>query len=248
MGTGKTLLMCVFAWLSKRNVYTNFSTFNFNKKVDKFSVKYVLDETINKCDVFLDEIYMYIDSRKFMSDMNTLMSTFAFQSRKLSINMYLSSQLIRTFDVRMRLMLDNVIECEVFKSTKKISLTNKDGIIGFKYTIYTDVNNPNCSKPKELFLKWEQAKFFFDKYDTYELIKTKTFNNLKKNVTADEYTDLEINHIAKQSIDYLTKRKLKINKKNIWVFCNKNDYSTRKSFIDSLYSDVIILQAEQKIS
>ena len=243
VGTGKTLFICLLSQLSSRMVYTNFKVMDSNKKVKKFSMKYVLNETINNTDVMIDEFYMYMDARKFMSDINQLLSIFAFQSRKLKLRMYLSTQIVRTIDVRMREMIDNVIECSVFKSITKISAKNPDGIIEFRYTIYTDINSPIYSRPKTLALSYENAYPYFDKYNTYELIKTPQFEALRRNVSANEFTAYEITKISKEAIKFLQSNKLKPTKTNIAVFCIKNDYSTRADFVNKIYADCTIISA-----
>lgn len=234
VGSGKTLLMCLFALISNRKIFSNFTIKDKDKKVDKFAIKYILDEKIKSSDVFIDEFYLYMDSRKFMSDINSLLSYFAFQSRKLDLNIYLSTQIIRTIDIRMREMIDNIIECE------KIVRNGK--LVGFKYIIFSNINDKNVGF-KQMFLSIDNAKPYFSKYDTYQIIKTPLFESIKRNVAINEYTEIEINEISKQCIKYLKKVKLKMNKTNVGIFCIKNDYSNKRDFINSLYAESMIIKS-----
>lgn len=234
VGSGKTLLMCLFSLLSNRKVFTNFKIKDKDKKIGKFAIKHILDEKIQSSDVFIDEFYLYMDSRKFMSDINALLSYFAFQSRKLDLSIYLSTQIIRTIDIRMREMIDNVIECE------KVVRNGK--LIGFSYSIFANINTSNGGV-KRLFLSLKNAIPYFSKYDTYQIIKTPLFESIKRNVAVSEYTEIEITEISRQCIKYLKKVKLKTNKTNIGIFCIKNNYSNQKQFINSLYAETTIIKA-----
>ena len=227
VGSGKTLLMTVFSQLSNRNVFSNFQIRKSNKTIEVFKIRDILDEKISKSDVYIDEFYLYMDSRHFMSDINSLLSYFAFQSRKLDLRIYLSTQIIRTIDVRMREMIDNIIECERQKN-------------GFLYTIYADIKNNNLSPPKQLFLSNQSAAKFYGLYDTYEVIKTPLFEQIKRNVAIAEFSEAEKEQIAKNSVVFLKQNNLKITKTNIAVFCQKNSYATKKEFVNDIYASAII--------
>lgn len=237
VGSGKTLLMTVFTQLSNRICFTNYKIRNsrVRGRIKTFKFRDILDEKVNNSDVYLDEFYMYMDARKFMSDINTTLSYFAFQSRKLKLRMYLTTQLIRTIDVRMREMIDNIIECEYIEDK------------GFKYSIYNNIKK-GYSAPIQFFLSLEKAKLYFNKYDTYQIIKTPAFENIRRNVAAAEFTNKEILKISKDCIKFLKRSKLKITKTNISVFCMKNNFSVKKFFTDKIYCETIILNGSKIVN
>lgn len=236
VGSGKTLFLTIFSQLSSRKVFTNYEIIKSNKEIHRFKIRDILDEKIDKSDVYLDEFYLYMDSRHFMNDINSLLSYFAFQSRKLGLRIFLSTQIVRTIDIRMREMIDILVECE------KIEV---NGVVkGYKYTIYTGVNSNDYIKPKQLFLSFNTAKEFFDNYNTYEIIKTPLFEDIKRNVASSEYTEKEKFDIAKECIRFLQKNKLSVTKTNVGVFLIDNDYSTKQNFRNSIYAKCIICKSK----
>jgi len=237
VGAGKTLMLAILSQYTNRPIFTNFHLYNSNKPVEKFEVEYILNKTINSADVFIDEFYLYMEARNFMSDINGLFSYFAFQSRKLNLRLWLTVQLLRTVDIRMREMITNIIECEAIKD-------NDENTIAFKYIIYSNVNKSQFEAPKEIYLDIESAKPYFSIYDTYEVVKTPMFERIKRNVAVDTYSDKEILEIARNCVSFLHRNNLKVNKTNIGVYCIKKGYSNRKDFINNIYADSILLKAK----
>ena len=235
VGTGKTLLLTIFSQISGRFCSANFMIRDSNKKITEFKMRDVLEEKINHSDVYIDEFYLYMDSRKFMSDVNSLLSYFAFQSRKLDLRMYLTTQIIRTIDVRMREMIDNIIECSRVSN-------------GFVYTVYTDIRSNKYNPPKILFLSNNSASKFYGKYNTYEIIKTPLFESIRRNVAVSEYSENEKIDMGKNAVLFLTENNLNITKTNISVFCQRNNLSVKKDFVNEIYSFAIISKSNKNLS
>jgi hypothetical protein len=153
VGSGKTLLMAIIAYYSKKPNYANFELFmeNYNHLTPD-----MLMSLNDGSKVFIDEAYAWIDCRKSAgSDINIYLSQIVFQSRKKGMDMYLSDQLIETIDLRFRLLPQTVIECIKIRD-------------GFKYIID---HYPRYKKPYILRMSEKAAEKFYSMYDTYEIVK-----------------------------------------------------------------------------
>lgn len=126
-GSGKTLTMAkeIAELVRKgRTVYTNFhiSKEPFTKKQQE-RIKLVSDDffknykdmKLYNCGVFLDEIYVYIDSRTSMSKRNKIMSYFFNQTRKRDVDLYYTTQFLHQVDRRLRSNTEMFIFPKLFK-------------------------------------------------------------------------------------------------------------------------------------
>jgi len=231
VGSGKTFFMTLMSALSE-NVYSNYKITIPDIKIKKFSMDLINNDLITNSDVFLDEIYMYAESRKFGSDINLLLSYFAFQSRKLNLTIWCSSQLLRTFDIRLREMIDLAIICKFRKNKKKDN---------FRYRIY---NNQTQEFTKRIKIKYENAKQYFKYYKTNELIITDAFLELRKNVSSNELSKDEIIIIAKKMIQFAEINNQKITREFTKIFCKKEDLSIQSKFINNLYLETKLLMIQ----
>ncbi len=168
-GSGKTITMAktVKDMLKKgKTVYTNF---HINlKAIDKkyHSKIHLLDSNFFKnykdfklynCALFLDEIYIYIDSRSSMSKRNRLWSYFINQTRKRDVDLYFTTQFFRQVEVRLR---DST---EIFIFPEVIKAKNNQIIVNNKIYSYGD----NFKKiGTERFI----GNDYYDVYDTDEII------------------------------------------------------------------------------
>lgn len=152
VGTGKTLFLVMLAKLSKIKVVSNF---NLKFCYVKFDLEKFLKAEYDNCLILLDEAYAYLESRVSASELNRLMSYMLFQSRKKSLDLVLSAQLVSSLDKRFRRLANTLIICGV--------KTN----VEFQYRITSRDYNRTITK----ILPYENAKRFFNEYDTNEIIR-----------------------------------------------------------------------------
>jgi len=103
----------------------------------------------------MDEIYIYMDSRLSMAKRNRMLSYFVFQTRKLGVTLYFTSQHIGQVDVRLRNMIDILCICKqtVKKNWFKIDMTD--------YRNFPDIR-------QNTFIY--NGSNYFSMYDTKELV------------------------------------------------------------------------------
>ncbi len=167
-GCGKTITMAktVKDMLKKgKIIYTNF---HINKKaIDKKYHKniHLLDSEFFKnykdfklynCALFLDEIYVYIDSRTSSSKRNRLWSYFINQTRKRDVDLYYTTQFFRQVELRLRENTEYFIYPQLIKQGNTTIVYNK--IYSYGDTLKKIGN--------ERFV----ANDYFNVYDTDEII------------------------------------------------------------------------------
>jgi len=166
MGSGKTLLMVWLAFLSTREIYSNFRIY-----LDRFKALEITDllELKNDIDVFIDEGYTWLESRTSGGILNRYLSYIVLQSRKRTIDIIISAQMFSSLDVRFRDQCDLIIKCQKIldKRTKKIK--------GFRY----DFLFVESDLIKRFFLDIKIASKYFDKYDTLEIIEPHKIEQMK---------------------------------------------------------------------
>jgi len=114
LGSGKTLLLTRYAHKEKAKEKKIFANYNLNfehTKIDLVSLLEAKPELENS-GLFMDEIYIYMDSRLSMGKRNRMLSYFVFQTRKLGVTLYFTSQHIGQVDVRLRNMIDILCICK----------------------------------------------------------------------------------------------------------------------------------------
>lgn len=154
MGTGKTLfLVRLAAKHQKVPIYSNFHIKLPNVKLidpeDLLMLKY------EKCAVFMDEAYAWMESRISHSKINRFMSYILFQSRKRGIDIFLTAQLLSSIDVRFRNLASAVISAERLPD-------------GFRYTVYRDIEGMPIGS---FFLNEKTASKYYSLYDTTEIVE-----------------------------------------------------------------------------
>jgi len=155
IGSGKTLMLSVLASASDRKVYANF---NLNLPNAERIKVFGLDELEDDCDIFLDEIHMEADSRIATSIANRYKSYEALQQRKDTADIYGSTQFFHMIDNRLRDLTHVVVKCTC--------IGDRYDPEGFYYE-FLDVASGVID---ELYLPIENARQFFDIYDTKEKI------------------------------------------------------------------------------
>ena len=151
LGTGKTLFLAYISTKFNRKVYSNFEL--KNKFYEPLKVIDLLNLP-NNIEVFIDEAYTWLESRVSSKALNRYLSYILLQSRKRTINIYITAQLFSTVDLRFREQSNIIILC------KKIDN-------GFHYKLFNRDNN----SMKAFILPFEKAKDFYQVYDTYEIIE-----------------------------------------------------------------------------
>ena len=150
-GSGKTLFLTYLAKNFKRDIYSNFKLKLKNYK--PLTVIGLLNLP-NNIEVFLDEAYTWLESRVSSKALNRYLSYILFQSRKRTINIYITAQLFSSVDTRFRQQSSIIIFCKRIDD-------------GFQYKILNRENNCiNC-----LVLPFDKAKQYYKYYDTYEIVE-----------------------------------------------------------------------------
>lgn len=164
-GSGKTLFMTREAhmqYLNGKKIYSNYKLkFPESEKTKKpellpneFFINYE-DHNLKNCCLFLDEVYVYIDSRTSISRTNKIMSYFFNQTRKTGVDLYYSTQFFSQVDKRLRHNTERFVLPKAFKL--------KDNIV-----IQVDI----CNRDLKVLDKWQfLGKPYYNFYDTDEIIK-----------------------------------------------------------------------------
>ena len=117
-GTGKTLTMVKQLrddLLNGKNIFLNFHLDlkhiekKYHKKIhllDEEFFKNYENFKLRNCSLFLDEIYVYIDSRTSGTKRNRIWSYFINQTRKRDISLYYTVQLFSSVEKRLRLQTE----------------------------------------------------------------------------------------------------------------------------------------------
>ena len=188
IGSGKTLFLAIVGKYSKRKIFSNFQLdlelYNELEIIDLLNLE-------NNIIVFIDEAYTWLESRTSMSTLNRYLSYIIFQSRKRNLDIYTTSQMFSSVDIRFREQSDIIIECKRM---------NND----FYYT-FKDFHNRKIST---FILPFEKAKKYFHIYDTYEIVEPNHKQELEYNLLL-QYPDKlleKVKEIANNIKDKLGKR------------------------------------------
>lgn len=166
-GSGKTLFMtkeAFFCYLNNKQVYSNYRL-NFKSNENKLKPKLIKNDffrnfekyNLKNVSLFLDEIYVYIDSRNSGSSINKIMSYFFNQTRKIGVDLYYSIQFFSQVDKRLR------FNTERFILPKGVKIKGKSYIV-------VEI----CTRDLKLLKKYVfKASLIYDLYDTDEIIKFK---------------------------------------------------------------------------
>ena len=163
----------------------------------------------DKGNIFIDEAYTWLESRTSSSTLNRYLSYIIFQSRKRTIDIYTTSQMFSSVDIRFREQSNIIIKCKRIKK-------------GFHYWIY-QVGKHNI---KTFILPYENAKKYFDIYDTYEIIEPNQkqeleFKLIEKNPKHLFERVKKISEIIRDKVD-----NLKITHDSIKAYLLMNGFNT----------------------
>jgi len=162
MGSGKTLFLTLIGYCYKQKGYNVFANFKLKFPSKILTLNQLIDREIPSNTVLLlDEVYTLLESRLSYSALNILISHLVFQSRKMNVDIFTTSQLKRSVDVRLRDIADYNILAEKHKK-------------GFYYFIFFQ------NEIKTLFLPFENAQKFYNLYDTTEVVEDYSFKLKRK--------------------------------------------------------------------
>lgn len=120
LGSGKTLSMIRDMYKDKKrnkkvitNLVTKFSSTNLSSKFFEDFSKDKTGELFN-CTIAIDELHIFLDSRRSTSKRNTATSYFILQTRKREVMLRGTSQFFCQIDVRLRNVTDYLTECKAF--------------------------------------------------------------------------------------------------------------------------------------
>jgi len=199
-GSGKTFLLTYFATKFKRTIYSNYEL-----KLDNY-IPLEIEDLLNmdkftEGNIFIDEAYNWLESRRSGSALNLLATTFTFQKRKRLLDVYLTEQLFSSIDKRVRELSNIIIECypriDFDKDNFNFRYIDVDSHFSFDFTILYNV-----------------AKQYFHYYDTYEIqeIPNKSkyeYDLLKYNQSKLLERSMEIAYIINPELIKLTHDKIR---------------------------------------
>lgn len=169
LGSGKTLSMTKYVYwhyLTGYDVYSNYKLSFKHKIINADFVQKVVKEDLNfsgKTIFCLDEIDMYMDSRRSAKEKNLLISYFIKQIRKKNIKLFYTTQAEHLIDKRLRGLTRTHVQC---KSTDLYLYKKYSEEPLFIKVIYNEifVNRKIVGKKRYV------GNPYFDKYDTKQLI------------------------------------------------------------------------------
>ena len=83
-------------------------------------------EVLSNCLFLLDEAYLFLDARTSGSKMNRIFNSFAFQTRKRGVDLYISTHDVARLDKRIRAAIDLRISCRFIPSQQSVKLRIRD--------------------------------------------------------------------------------------------------------------------------
>jgi len=201
LGSGKTLFLVIEACrlhLAGKKIYANFNLkFPDGKKAEHLTID-LLTPDLKNCVVLIDEAYAWLESRTSMKSLNRYMSYILFQSRKRDLDIYLTTQLISTIEMRYQNLADHLITARFINShsvyTKRL----------FQYDVIS--YTPSGKKIRRIFtITFDKARKYFDLYDTKEVIavdkeKDYRYETLKRN---DKKYNQKLLELASEVMDVL---------------------------------------------
>ena len=214
LGRGKTVLLTALAYINatsgsffvKRLLFPEIFNMSNHKKVYanyhlKFPFEPVSDfeqiNTMNEGSAFLDELWLWADSRMSMSKKNQAVSMIALTSRKRDIDIYYTAQNWSRIDKRIRNITDVILIPEINQATGVMKV---------------EVCEPN-EKFKQVIKTFRINMIpFFQMYDTKEEINSLNDSSLVGKSDKRKNTKEEIRDINNDSEPEKDKRKKHRNK------------------------------------
>lgn len=169
MGSGKSLYAVRWIWRNRRK-YKSILT-NTPLKIDNVIFANNPIKAVTKAQppilLFLDEAHFLLDSRRSMSKQNLDWTHLLTVLRKLQVDLIMTTQSLRQVDIRLRTLL------RTFWVARGIHYleTSEGNEPFFIYEQYAVRMDPWTGEPIKFWLRtdylwWENAKLYFDLYDT----------------------------------------------------------------------------------
>lgn len=161
IGSGKTLSMVRQAYkmfLEGKTIYSNIHL-NFphtRYKVEDLQAWATDNKGITNLVLLIDEAHIYLDSRTSISKRNKIITYLLLQTRKISCDVYFTTQFFDQVDKRLRNLTDHIIECFTKERTSGMFTLN---------IVYTR-KNQGYSKKEFVFY----SNDIFKLYDTNEIV------------------------------------------------------------------------------
>lgn len=153
LGSGKTLFMTLLGYILYNKGYNIMANYHLNFPYQPINLQKI--EELNKCAILIDELHIFIDSRRSMSKFNQKFSYFILQTRKRGIIFIYTSQFKRSVDLRIR----DITDISILADKNK-----KNGKVYYTYYIHS-------AKPRLIKINEDEIKFVYDLYDTNQIIQ-----------------------------------------------------------------------------
>ena len=119
-GSGKSTtasVLCFIDWRyhNMKIITNNHMNFPYTHFDPQYFLAHLNDEEMNNCDLFLDEGYLYLDSRTSASKLNKLFTYFIAQCRKRGVNLFVCTHHVDILDKRLRRAVDVRGTCRTVK-------------------------------------------------------------------------------------------------------------------------------------
>jgi hypothetical protein len=200
LGSGKTMLLTVFALrLVERGDYEVYANYTIrHPKIRKITPLELIN--INPLEkralLILDEVYAWLDSRVSTSTLNRYLSWIILQSRKRNMDIIYSAQLLRLPDIRLKELSDIIVLAENRQS-------------GFFYKFIWQKGLSIFSK--KIVLPYQQAKNYFNLYDTREIVEPIFFEKMRSQIMGEidiKSLNTEIDKIVDMVMPKIKNRKI----------------------------------------
>jgi len=183
-GSGKSLLMTYYAYITKLPVIANFSLYLPDKSVEVFDIHRFMSKQYNYKMLLIDEATQYTDARRSMSKSNIDFANSVFQTRKRKNRIYLSYQIENAMDLREKSSCNRIIYCM--------------GRTDFGFHYLREI--PKNGSQKSFYIPYYLYEKLKGMYDTYEIIEDKE----KTEFAFGSHTDkmAKIKSIAEEVLKY----------------------------------------------
>lgn len=167
VGSGKTLLLAYLGTKVKPEIpiYANFKLNLPNYK--PLEPEQLMDLPYDRAEIYIDEGYTAVDSRRSSSNMNRYYSYILFQSRKRGLDIYLTAQEPRVVDIRFKEMAKIIIFCnEINEGFNYLILYRRSFLLD-------DYDEYGFTMP------YEVAKKYYGVYHTKAVVETEAITDMK---------------------------------------------------------------------
>jgi hypothetical protein len=182
LGSGKTLSMVRDMINDKKkgkkiitNLVTNFESTTLSKEFFKDFSKDKTGELFN-CTLAIDELHIFLDSRRSTSKRNTAISYFILQTRKRGVTLRGTSQFFSQVEIRLRNVTDYLTECRSYikKGKDFIKVTPLKMLDGLSQEEQNNlwIENKTYDRAGHLINRCLfKAKPYYKYYDTNQIIE-----------------------------------------------------------------------------